>query len=58
MFMMTSFVVRFYFHDVLGPFFEILDKPYGGNLGPTLTVGPNIRLGYVYIKIDQTLSIF
>ena len=53
MFMMTSFVVRFYFyfHDVLGACFEIRDEPYGGRLVPTLTVGPNIRL-YPYL-IDQ-----
>ena len=36
--------IEFYFYDVLGDYFEIRDKPYGGSSGPTLTVGPNIRL--------------
>ena len=36
--------ILFYFHDVLGDYFKIRDEPYGGSLGPTLTVGHNIRL--------------
>ena len=36
--------IYFYFHDVLGACLEIRNEPYRGSLGPTLTVGPNIRL--------------
>ena len=57
MLMMTSSVVRFYFHDVLGDYFEIRDKPYGGSLNPTLTVGPNIRLVNLY-SISRRLYMY
>ena len=36
MFLVKSFVVRFYFHHVLSVCFEIRDEAYGGR-GPTLT---------------------
>ena len=26
--------IQFYFHDILGDYFEIRDEPYGGSLGP------------------------
>ena len=44
MFMVKSFVVRFHFIFMMfWVCFEIRD---GGSLGPILTVGPNIRLGF------------
>ena len=46
MFMMTSFVVRF-------NFIFMMFCPYGGSLGPTLTVGPNIRL---HLNHNEPLS--
>ena len=55
--MMTSFVVIFYLYDVLSVCFEIRDEPYGGSLGPTLTVGPNIRLcAYMWPKTQFMCS--
>ena len=36
--------IKFYFNMISGVHFEIRGISYGGRLGPTLTVGPNIRL--------------
>ena len=34
----------------MGAYFEIRDEPYEGSLGPTLTVGPYIRLPVLLVQ--------
>ena len=36
--------ITLYFDMIMDDWFGIRGKSYGGRLGPTLTVGPNIRL--------------
>ena len=36
--------IKIYFDMIMGVCFEIWGKAYEGRLGPTLSVGPNIRL--------------
>ena len=36
--------IKFYFDVIMGVCFEIRGESYGGSLGPTLSVGLNIRL--------------
>ena len=52
-------MVRFDFHAVLDVRFEIRDEHYGGSLGPTLTVRPNVeliptRLSVIFIALCPT----
>ena len=54
--MIGYFLVRYNFAMFMGDLFEIRGKRYGGRLGSTLSVGPNIRLMPVYFVTDIVLS--